>query len=388
MKQKVMFYSVLCIALVISQLSCRENVKDQAQPDQQKLASQQVSSDSSVSEKSSKTVVATQNSETTENAQKHPAQPAKNQQDEEDKPKIFFDKTIHDFGNINPGSRNKCEFKFTNNGTDVLKVDKKIGSTCGCAVPLLEKEEYQPGESGVIKVTYTAGYRAGPTTRSLTVKSNAGENPMIRLRLKATISKQIDYMPEKLELLMGRENGGCPDIKLRAMDGKEFAITKVYSSPSIITIDFDPNIKSNEFVLAPVVDKSKLRDSVRGHLDLRLTHPGMRKVSIPFTVKPKLKLTPPLIIITKEKPNKVISRDVWLTSNYNEDFEIADIISKEGIAKVLKQEKFDHRYKLQVKVEVPNLTKDPYLFRDSLEIKTDQGDRAVLNIMGTVSKPK
>jgi len=380
MKRKVIFYLVLCIVLVILQLSCRENVNDQGQPDEQKLSSKQVSEDSNVSEKSVTAAVA--------NADKGEGQALKSQQDDEGKPAIRFDKNLHDFGNINPGSRNKCEFKFTNTGTDVLKVDKKIGSTCGCAVPLLEKEKYQPGESGIIKVTYTAGYHPGSTTRSLSVKSNAGENPLIRLKLKANITKQIDYTPSKLELLIGRENGGCPDITLKTMDGKEFAITKVFSSPSIISIAFDPNTKAKEFVLTPVVDKSKLRDDVRGHLDLRLSHPGMRKISIPFTVKPKLKLDPPVIIVPRATQAKVVSRDVWLTSNYNEDFEITDITSKEGITKVLKREKFDHRYKLQIKVEIPNITKDPYFFRDTLEIKTNQGDRAILNIMGTVSKPK
>jgi hypothetical protein len=43
-----------------------------------------------------------------------------------------------------------------------------VKATCGCTVVQLEKREYAPGESGVIKVTYTAGSTPGAADRLLT----------------------------------------------------------------------------------------------------------------------------------------------------------------------------------------------------------------------------
>ena len=54
-------------------------------------------------------------------------------------PKISFEKTVHDFGKIAAGTKNICEFKFTNSGTDVLKIGK-IKATCDCTVFDLKKQ--------------------------------------------------------------------------------------------------------------------------------------------------------------------------------------------------------------------------------------------------------
>jgi len=70
-------------------------------------------------------------------------------------PKISFEQTVCGLGQVGLGSRNTCEFKFTNAGRDTLKITN-IRSTCGCAVARLERQEYAPGEPGTLKVTYTA----------------------------------------------------------------------------------------------------------------------------------------------------------------------------------------------------------------------------------------
>ena len=71
-------------------------------------------------------------------------------------PGISFEKTVCDLGEIGQGMKNECEFRFTNTGRGLLKIDK-ISRTCGCTVFHLDKKEYGAGETGVIKVIYTAG---------------------------------------------------------------------------------------------------------------------------------------------------------------------------------------------------------------------------------------
>ena len=48
-------------------------------------------------------------------------------------PRISFEKTVYDLNNVGQGTKNTCEFSFTNTGRGLLKIGK-ISRTCGCTV--------------------------------------------------------------------------------------------------------------------------------------------------------------------------------------------------------------------------------------------------------------
>ena len=75
-------------------------------------------------------------------------------------PGISFEKTVCDLGEVGQGTKNECEFRFTNTGRGLLKIGN-ISRTCGCTVFQLDKKEYAPNETGTIKVSYTAGKSIG-----------------------------------------------------------------------------------------------------------------------------------------------------------------------------------------------------------------------------------
>jgi hypothetical protein len=70
-------------------------------------------------------------------------------------PRISFEKTVFDLGDIGQGAKNTCEFRFTNTGRGLLKIGK-ISRTCGCTVFQLDKKEYAPNETGVPQTPYFA----------------------------------------------------------------------------------------------------------------------------------------------------------------------------------------------------------------------------------------
>ncbi|MCX5638151.1 MAG: DUF1573 domain-containing protein [Planctomycetota bacterium] len=61
-------------------------------------------------------------------------------------PRISFEKTVCDLGEVGQDSKNTCGFKFTNTGQGLLKIGN-IKRTCGCTVFELDKKEYEPGQS-------------------------------------------------------------------------------------------------------------------------------------------------------------------------------------------------------------------------------------------------
>jgi hypothetical protein len=268
------------------------------------------------------------------------------------KPEITFENVVHDFGNIEPGSKNVCEFKFKNTGDSLLKITE-VSKSCGCTPYTLEKMEYEPNESGTLKVEYHASSRPASVEKTLFVSSNDKAKPRVELVIKAEIVKKVDYRPKKLNLLLNKENAGCPAITIKSLDSLPFSIKGFKAKPieNVITADYNSSVVATEFVLQPKVDVEKLRRG--GRIEITVTHPENCLITIPFEVLSRFKTTPPTIIIYKAGLEKSVTREVWILSNYDEDFEVESTSSREGTIKVLSQEKIDNRYKFELEITPP-----------------------------------
>ncbi|MHC4286547.1 MAG: DUF1573 domain-containing protein [Planctomycetota bacterium] len=180
-----------------------------------------------------------------------------------DGPRITFEKLTHDFGEISPGTKNPCEFKFTNTGNALLKIGK-IKCSCGCTVPTLAKKDYAPGESGILKVVYNASRSPSTIRKSCSIPSNDKKTPTVVLTITAKIARKVEYEPQRLSLLVKGENAGCPEITLRSLDKQPFAIKNFKSTGNSITADYDTLVKATKFVLKPKIDIEKVQKGPPG----------------------------------------------------------------------------------------------------------------------------
>ncbi len=307
---------------------------------------------------------------------------------EKGEPNIVFEKVIHNFGELGPETVNPCEFKFANTGKGVLKIDK-VESTCGCTVPKLSKDEYAPGESGIIHVNYHADTRIGPTTKVLYVLTNVPTSPKVTLTLKARIVEKIKYEPTSMTLSPGKENAGCPNITITSLDGQPFVIKSFKSIPNYISVDYNASTEVTTFVLQPKVDVEKLREGPdSGSIEISLTHPALKQISIPFQVLPRFKVSPPAIIVFDARPGAPIKREVWVLNNYDEDFEIESTSSKKGIIKVLSQEKFGKRYKFELEITAPSAEGKPKIFTDTFTVDIKGGEKLEITCRGFYPREK
>jgi hypothetical protein len=101
---------------------------------------------------------------------------------------IEFAKETHDYGNVKYGGNGTCTFDFKNTGNAPLIISSAKGS-CGCTVPEWPKEPIAPGAKGVITVKYDTK-RAGIINKSVTITSNASNEPTKVLRIKGTVAPQ------------------------------------------------------------------------------------------------------------------------------------------------------------------------------------------------------
>ncbi|MES2629858.1 MAG: DUF1573 domain-containing protein [Bacteroidota bacterium] len=100
---------------------------------------------------------------------------------------ISVNKDVHDYGEIKQNAEPYCQFVVKNTGTAPLIISNAVGS-CGCTVPEWSKEPVMPGKTTIIKVKYDTS-RLGPINKSVTLTSNATNEPTMVLKIKGNISE-------------------------------------------------------------------------------------------------------------------------------------------------------------------------------------------------------
>jgi hypothetical protein len=301
-------------------------------------------------------------------------------------PQIRFDKMVHDFGDVGSGTANVCEFGFKNVGEALLKIIDVIPD-CGCTIFTLDKKEYEPGESGVLKIKFNAPIPAGTTTKHITVTSNDKAAPTLTLTLKATVAARVDYQPKTLNLLLKDEDKAPPKVTLTSIDGRPFSVTSVRSTANAISADFDASVEATKFVLQLKVDKTQLQRAASGVVEISLTHPEAKAVSIPFSALVRFTINPQMILLLDAEPGKPIIRsNVTILNNYKEPFEIASVKSKEGITKVLRQDKIANGYMFSLEITPPSLGDSVRRFTDEFSVQIKDGDLLAIKCQGFYSK--
>jgi hypothetical protein len=101
-----------------------------------------------------------------------------------------FKEEEFNFGTIMQGAQVKHDFEFTNTGKEPLIISNAAGS-CGCTVPEWPKEPIAPGAKAVIKVTFNSAGKQGVQDKTVTLQSNAKQNPYV-LHLKGNVDKPIE----------------------------------------------------------------------------------------------------------------------------------------------------------------------------------------------------
>ncbi len=101
-------------------------------------------------------------------------------------PKIEFSSLEHNYGQIVKGGDGNCVFTFTNTGTEPL-ILSNVRASCGCTTPSWTKEPVMPGKTGTIKVKYNTN-NVGGFTKTITVTSNAVDNPRVVLKIKGNVT--------------------------------------------------------------------------------------------------------------------------------------------------------------------------------------------------------
>lgn len=304
-----------------------------------------------------------------------------NEKSPEAKPKIGFEKTVHDFGQMYIGQKGECEFQFKNAGSGLLEISS-IKTTCGCTVPTLAKKQYQPGEDGIIKIKYSGQSRPGSVTKSIYVNTNDTENPKVKLMIKAKVVPHIEVSPSELCFSEGQENVAAQDITLKSRDGGVFAITGFTSTNNVISIEFDPNVSASYFAFKPKVDMKKLKWNQDGTIKIKLSHPKQHSVDIHYETLSRFEIQPTSLLLNKIEPGQSQTKQILIKSTNGEPFKIDSISSKKGYIKVISQQPSSDAVELTVQVTAPAKKGRTMYFGDELDIKINGGETITIRCNG------
>ncbi|HUU15649.1 MAG TPA: DUF1573 domain-containing protein [Sedimentisphaerales bacterium] len=300
--------------------------------------------------------------------------------------RITFEKVTHNFGDVGPGTNHLCEFRFTNTGEGVLKISQ-VDKTCGCTPFSLNKTEYAPGESGTLRVRYYAELEQGSTTKQLFVHSNDRQNPKVALAIKARVAAKVKSEPSTLSLSLKHQNAGCPQITLTSLDNQPFSISSFKSTANCVTAAYNPSAKATRFVLQPKVDMAKLEKTLNGRIEIGLTHPECKTLTIGLNALPRFSVAPRPIVVHSAQAKTPVTRKVRIQNNYKDDFELESVYSKNGTVKVLSNTRLIDGYELDLSITPPDTLNTTGVFTDVVYVKVKGGRNLEIPCSGFYSRP-
>jgi hypothetical protein len=97
---------------------------------------------------------------------------------------IDWDKTSHNFGNVNKNETLNTEFKCYNNDSSQVLIIENVVPSCGCIVSKPSKNKIPFKDSAIIEVNFNVGKKKGLHHKDIVVYTNKG---FIELSLKANV---------------------------------------------------------------------------------------------------------------------------------------------------------------------------------------------------------
>ena len=208
-------------------------------------------------------------------------------------PKVSVQQTEFDFGDINQNDIVNHSFIITNTGGDLLKISD-VKASCGCTAAVPDKKELKPGESTQIAVTFNSRGRKGPQTKTVSIKTNDPNKPLLTLTIKGNIivtddsnknSGAIIYFPET------QHNFGA------VKEGEVLKYNFTFENKGTLPL-FIKDIRTSCGCTAAVVSEKELQPGKSGAI----------KVEFDTNGKPG-NVTKTITVISNDtkEPNKVIS---------------------------------------------------------------------------------
>ena len=302
--------------------------------------------------------------------------------DSTEAPKISFDEQIHDFGVVSREDLPHHRFTFNNMGQADLVISE-VDSSCGCTAALLSAETIPPGGRGEIDVSFNPQGRRGKQKQTVSVYSNAENEPIAQLTVKGTVMAAVDVSPDRV--LFGSVNNQQATTKrLRVLDSGEgtLKITHIETSSPFLTTEVGPVHLGKvinydvKVTLQSGVRMGKFQETLTIHTNNEL-QPRLR-VSIEGNVLGPITVQPEHLFFGFVNRQEIAQQDILLAKTNGADLEVLEVghqsqfVSTEIVP-------IESGRKVRIQVTVSEETPSGP-FRDQLEIYTNNTEQPVIQV--------
>ncbi|HUG12489.1 MAG TPA: DUF1573 domain-containing protein [Opitutaceae bacterium] len=168
-------------------------------------------------------------------------------------------------------------FRFVNEGTGPVKI-ARIAPGCGCTVPVLDKTEFAPGETGTLSARFTTGERRGAYHVPIVVVFD--DDTTAELSLVAQIRELVKYFPLNLVWTNG-ETRASKNVELHWNTTDKVEVTSIRSVNPAFKAELAPDHDWN----GALVRISPSGDDVKGvSVVVITTVQGPNRISRTYTL--------------------------------------------------------------------------------------------------------
>ncbi len=236
-------------------------------------------------------------------------------------PKIVFEKTEHDFGTISNQNKVSTNFSFKNNGDAPLKINQ-VKTTCGCTVGRVPNQEFKPGDTGEIEVTFNPHGKTGSQHKQIQVLSNDPQNPSTPLTIKALIRTDWSIIPSFHRF--SYDKGQTVILRMRAISESTPAVKiKNIIAPDSIKIQKISLQKEQQWMEDIMLEFTPISENFFQTVTIELDNPSYppQEIQLYGRQSPPIDIIPAKIFFGKGQ--KV--RQITLKSNSNQPFQIESL---------------------------------------------------------------
>jgi hypothetical protein len=306
-------------------------------------------------------------------------------------PKLVIPQNEFDFGSVSQGQKVEHDFVVRNDGDEDLVI-QRIAPSCGCTAAAMSAGAVKPGTSEKIKVAFnTAGFY-GSKTKSVSILTNARENPEAVLKLKGVIVRGVTVTPERIEL--GDVSPGASEavrtkefvVEVSQDSGREISSVRTTSKfLSVSPLGGDASSKRFAVRMLPGAPRGEFRDRVV--IEFKNQDHSAVNVPVVASVLGDIRVNPSSIsfgIIDGKQP---IERRVRFENASDIGVSIVDIVSGHpAVTASVVNVEAGKRGVIVVTVDPTKVTGD---LKSTIEIKTTHPEESViaLGVFG-VQAPK
>ncbi|CAM2065537.1 DUF1573 domain-containing protein [Sulfidibacter corallicola] len=296
-------------------------------------------------------------------------------------PKLVFEKTDHDFGDIDKGDKVETEFKFTNTGDEVLQI-QDVKPSCGCTSAKPEKASYEPGESGVIPVSFNSSRFNGNITKTITVTSNDAENPKTVLHIKGVISSDVNVTPTFLNMVNVPRNNDVvkKEIHVETTKMDKLEISEVTSNQDFVKAE-PIKVSDKKWVINVSTVGKQIptgRNATQAQITFKTNSPKQPEIKarVQIRVAQPIQVTPRSVYFFSSKKGEARETTVNLRPNLVKDFKVLEM--KSDLA-FIQAEVEDAGGNKRLKVKLTDAAKEGK-FNGVITLKTDLEDQPQIHI--------